>query len=139
MEGQPPLYLGIYVDNFTYFSNSDNHEQHWLSQQVFSGGVECLLCGHFLYHDCVYAFCEVIKTDHPELQDSGLEATVHLSPEHVMPIPVGHCCVMKEKEVKQPMTFLLPSVDPFLAGATHYYQYDLAIGSTPWNVWMYLH
>jgi hypothetical protein len=29
------------------------------------------------------------------------------------------------------MTSLLPSVDPFLAGAAHYYQYDLAIGSTP--------
>jgi hypothetical protein len=40
---------------------------------------------------------------------------------------------MKEKEVKQPMPSLLPSVDPFLAGATHYYQYDHAIGSTPWN------
>ncbi len=26
---------------------------------------------------------------------------------------------------------LLPSVDPILACATHYYQYDLAIGSTP--------
>ena len=28
------------------------------------------------------------------------------------------------------MTSLLPCADSFLAGATHYYQYDLAIGST---------
>jgi hypothetical protein len=57
---------------------------------------------------------------------------MHSSPEHVIQIPVGHCCIMKEKEVKHPMTSLLPSVDPFFAGATpHYYQYDLAIGSTP--------
>jgi hypothetical protein len=40
---------------------------------------------------------------------------------------------MKEKEVKQSMTSLLPCADPFLAGATHYYQYDLVIGSTPRN------
>jgi hypothetical protein len=36
----------------------------------------------------------------------------------------------REKEVKQPMTSLLPSVDPFLPRATHYCQYDLAVGST---------
>jgi hypothetical protein len=60
--------------------------------------------------------------DHPDLQDSWLEATMHSSPEHVIQIPVGHCCIMKEKEVKQPMPSLLPSdVDPFLAWATHYY------------------
>jgi hypothetical protein len=41
---------------------------------------------------------------------------------------------MKEKEVEQSMTSLLPCADPFLAGATHYYQYDLlAIGFTPPN------
>jgi hypothetical protein len=40
---------------------------------------------------------------------------------------------MKEKEVKQSMISLLPCADPFLAGATHYYQYDLAISSTPRN------
>jgi hypothetical protein len=60
-----------------------------------------------------------IKTDHPDLKDSWLEASMHSSPEHVLQIPVGHCCITKEKEVKQPMTSLLPSVDPFLAGATH--------------------
>jgi hypothetical protein len=79
----------------------------------------------------VCAFRKAIKTDHPDLQDSWLEATMHLSPEHVLPIPVRNYCIMKEKEVKHPMTSLLPSVDPFLAGATHYYQYDLAISSTP--------
>jgi hypothetical protein len=40
---------------------------------------------------------------------------------------------MKEKEVKQSMTSLLPCADPFLAWATHYYQYDFAIGPTPRN------
>jgi hypothetical protein len=35
--------------------------------------------------------------------------------------------------VKQSMASLLPCADPFLVGATRYYQYDLAIGSTPWN------
>ena len=58
---------------------------------------------------------------------------MHSSREHVIQISVGHCCILKEKEVKQSMTSLLPCADPFLAGATHYYQYDLAIGSTPRN------
>jgi hypothetical protein len=40
---------------------------------------------------------------------------------------------LKEKGVKQSMTSLLPCADPFLVGATHYHQYDLAIGSTPRN------
>jgi hypothetical protein len=79
-----------------------------------------------------------MKTDHPDLHDLWLEATMHSSREHVVQISVGHCCMMKEKEVKQSMTSLLPCADPFLAeaflaGATHYYQHDLAIGSTSRN------
>jgi hypothetical protein len=81
----------------------------------------------------VCAFHKAIKTDHQDLQDSWLEATMYSSPEQVIQIQVGHCCIMKEKEVKQPITSLLPSVHPFLAEATHYYQYDLTIGSTPWK------
>jgi hypothetical protein len=108
-----------------------DYEQHWLVPPVCNGGVECNKCGHFLCHDCVCAIQKAINTDHPDLEDSWLEATMHSSPEHVLQIPVGHCCIMKEKEATQPMTSMLPSVDPFLAGATHYYQYDLAIGSTP--------
>jgi hypothetical protein len=68
-----------------------------------------------------------------DLHDSWLEATTHSSREHVIQISVGHCCIMKEKEVKQSMTSLFSCADPFLAGATHYYQYDLAIGSIPRN------
>jgi hypothetical protein len=80
----------------------------------------------------VRAFHKAIKPDHPELEDSWLQATMDSSPEHVLQIPVGHCCIMKEKEVKkQPMTSLLPSFEPLLAGATHYFQYDLTIGFTP--------
>ena len=41
---------------------------------------------------------------------------------------------MKAQQVKQPTrSSVSPCLDPFLAGATHYYQYDLAIGSTPPN------
>jgi hypothetical protein len=56
---------------------------------------------------------------------------MHSSREYVIQISVGHCCIMKEKEVKQSMISLLLCADPFLAGAAHYYQYDLEIGSTP--------
>jgi hypothetical protein len=125
-------------DNFNKLFFSDtlhgtDYEQHWLVPPVCNGGVECKRCGHFLCHDCVCAFHKAIKTDHPDLHDSWVEATMHSSREHVIQISVGHCCILKEKEVKQSMTSLLPCADPFLAGATHYYQYDLAIGSTPRN------
>jgi hypothetical protein len=70
--------------------------------------------------DILCALHKAIKTDHPNLLDSWLEATMHSSPEHVLQIPSGHCCIMKEKQVKHTMTSFLPSIDPFLAGATHY-------------------
>jgi hypothetical protein len=31
IEGEPPIYVGIYVDNIIYFSSSDNVERHLLS------------------------------------------------------------------------------------------------------------
>jgi hypothetical protein len=85
----------------------------------------------------VSAFHNAIKKDHPDLQDSWLEATANSSPEHVIQIPVGHCCILKDRQAKQQTSLLLDvhpllaDVHPLLAGATHYYQYDLAIGSTP--------
>ena len=126
--------------NELYFSDSlqeTAYEQYWLAPPACNGGFECKICGHFLCHDCVSAFHNAIKKDHPDLQDSWLEATANSSPEHVIQIPVGHCCILKDRQAKQQTSLLLDvhpllaDVHPLLAGATHYYQYDLAIGSTP--------
>jgi hypothetical protein len=94
----------------THTLRETDYEQHWLVPPVCNGRVECNRCGNVLCHDCVCAFHKAIKSDHPDLDDSWLQATMDSSPEHVLQIPVGHCCIMKEKEVKkQPMTLLFRS------------------------------
>jgi hypothetical protein len=117
-----------------YFSETLSglqYEQYLLSPAACNGGVICNTCGTFFCHDCVCAVHKEIKKDHPDLQDSWMEATSMSSAESVLTIPVGHCCRMKEKITKEPATPHPMSTAPILAGATHYYQYDLAIGSTP--------
>ena len=33
IEGEPPIYVGIYVDNFIYYSKSDKVDE-WFEQQL---------------------------------------------------------------------------------------------------------
>jgi hypothetical protein len=119
--------------NELFFADSlkdTSYEQHILVPPPCLGGVECNICGHFLCHDCVCAFHLAIKKDHPDLQDAWLQATMHSSPQAIVKISVGNCCELKEKQVEEPIVHSLSSA-PILAGANHYYQYDLSIGSTP--------
>jgi hypothetical protein len=108
-------------------------EQYLLVAPTCIGGVQCQRCANFLCHDCVCALHTAIKADHPNLQDSWVQATMNSSAECILRIPVGHCCILKDQQekAKHHTTLLSPTMDPVLAGAVHYYQYDLAIGSTP--------
>jgi hypothetical protein len=105
-------------DNFNgrYLSETlrgTQYEQYLLVPPVCNWRIECKSCGHFLCHDCICALHKALKTDHPDLQDSWLAATMHSSPGHVLKIPLGHCCIMKAKQVKQRITSLSPSMDTF--------------------------
>ncbi len=112
-----------------------------LSPPPCDGGVECIACGSFFCHDCLCAVCQAIQENHGDLQDSWLEATSTSSPDSVLKIPVGHCCRFKDEKVSaredtlaersKLATSMTMSTAPLLAGTNHYYQYDIAIGSTP--------
>jgi len=113
-----------------------DYEQYRLVTSPCDGGVQCLSCGNFVCHDCVIALHSAIGMDHPNLQDPWVQATRNSSPHKILEIPVGHCCVLKHCEPNPETaqdTMPVPSVDAVLAGANHYYQYDVAIGSTPPN------
>jgi hypothetical protein len=112
------------------------YEQYLLTPPPCDGGVECLVCGHFFCHDCLVAVRKAIKDNQGDFSDSWLEATANSSFDKVIKIPVGHCCRLKPKKEMDSKkdnqeNMLGTNEAPILAGATHYYQYDLAIGSTP--------
>jgi hypothetical protein len=95
----------------------------WFHLSVMGGG-ECKSCGHFLCHDCLCALHKAIKTNHPNIQDSWLEATMHY-------YYIWSLLYYEGEASETAHDISLALMDAFLAGATHYYQYDLAIGSTP--------
>jgi hypothetical protein len=96
--------------------------------------VVCLSCANFVCHDCVVALHAAIEIDHPTLQDPWVQATRNTSRNVIIEIAVGHCCVLKDYAVQPetlPLTMQTTAVEAILAGANHYYQYDLIVGSTP--------
>jgi hypothetical protein len=120
-----------------YFSESltgSRFSEYFLNPPPCDGGALCLSCGIFLCHDCIVALHKAIKKDHPNLQDPWLLATRETSCDGIIQIAVGHCCLLKTQKKELPsVTMLSPSGVAILAGANHYYQYDLSIGSTPLN------
>ena len=124
-----------------YFSDTlrgSASEQYLLIEPSCFGGVRCLTCATFICHDCVVAVHKAINDDHPELDDPWVQATKHTSPGEILEIPVGHCCILRApyhalKQEPPPVALLSTSAEAILAGANHYFQYDLAIGSTPPN------
>ena len=120
-----------------YFSDSltgSKKSQHYLNPTVSHGGVRCLTCGCFTCHHCVVGLHKAILKDHPNIQDPWVLATRQTSPDEILCIAVGHCCMLKSEIPEKPSVAMLSScAEAVLAGANHYYQYDLSIGSTPLN------
>jgi hypothetical protein len=111
--------------------NDSAFEQHVLDPPLCNGGVVCCRCGTYVCHPCVQALHCAIMKDHPNLEHPWLESTRKSTIGDILRVSVGHCCMMEEE--KTLINSLNPSVAASLAGATHYFQYDLSIGSTPPN------
>jgi hypothetical protein len=120
-----------------YFSGTltgSRYSEYYLNPVVCKGGALCLSCGFFLCHDCVVSLHKAISNDHPNLLDPWLLATKDTSPDVIIHIAVGHCCVLKSQIQELPSVKMLsPSSVAIFEGANHYYQYDITIGSTPLN------
>jgi hypothetical protein len=116
-------------------------ESYALITDPCRGGVVCSKCKELMCFDCIIAFSKAISTNHPSLDLPWLVEVQEAASlagsrdDIVRPLGfLGNCCTMKHKYLEskrkvQPVE--TPSKAPLLGGATHYYQYDLIIGSTP--------
>ena len=75
----PPLYLGIYVDDFVYFSESDDVEKEFQKQLQSKTNVDFMgTVTHFLGHKFQWQQCTINDTSHLRVHLSQTAFTDHL-------------------------------------------------------------